>query len=391
MIHVNENCQAFHLLSVIAITGEYPLRKLHLLGNTRMYRNTVRRLCQEQDYVNDYTKEKIKVKALSIAGKGFQRSIRLLKDAKPLLQWIGADEFYDEVYGQYNFSGGDKHRERHFRIAETGAMCKTAGYEYRPFVLPTLRGERTWEERWNDVKYPKRLPEYPAVYTARSLKGLENKELKKTVFTRLTGALFANGQCFALYNLGNEMQKLWENSEIKMRHTLSELNLNNGGTHRAHNAIFLAENGMDAIKSLRYLYNKRKNKHKDYSGTEFFPFVYFIPLSEIGIRLLRFFAVDDWTDILHKSLFYGWDSHFDAPCYRENDGEYYYSFLDSNIARLITFKRKVLKHKLSFSIYCFPHQVSFLQEFFGEKVNLIQISLESVEELLEVDSCFDKQ
>ena len=66
-------------------------------------------------------------------------------------------------------------------------------------------------------------------------------------------------------------------------------------------------------------------------------------------------------------------------------------FLDSNIARLITFKRKALKHKLSFSIYCFPHQVSFLQEFFGEKVNLIQISLESVEELLEVDSCFDKQ
>ena len=42
-------------------------------------------------------------------------------------------------------------------------------------------------------------------------------------------------------------------------------------------------------------------------------------------------------------------------------------------------------------IYCFPHQVSFLQEFFGENVNLIQISLESVEELLEVDSCFDKQ
>ena len=74
---------------------------------------------------------------------------------------------------------------------------------------------------------------------ARSLKGLENQELKKTVFTRLTGALFANGQCFALYNLGNGMQKLWENSEIKMRHTLSELNLNNGGTHSTHKAIFL--------------------------------------------------------------------------------------------------------------------------------------------------------
>ena len=119
--------------------------------------------------------------------------------------------------------------------------------------------------------------------------------------------------------------------------------------------------------------------------------MYFIPLSEIGIRLLRFFAVDNWTEILHNSLFYDWNCHFDAPCYRKNDGEYRYSFLDSNIARLITFKRKASKYELSFSIYCFPHQVSFLQKFFGEKVNLIQISLESVEELLEVDSCFEKQ
>lgn len=89
--------------------------------------------------------------------------------------------------------------------------------------------------------------------------------------------------------------------------------------------------------------------------------------------------------------FYDWNCHFDAPCYRKNNGEYRYSFLDSNIARLITFKRKATKDQLSFSIYCFPHQVSFLQEFFGEKVNLIQISLESVEELLEIASYFDKQ
>ena len=58
MIHINADCQAFHLLSILAVVGEYPLRQLHLLGNPRMYRDTVRRMCQEQEYTNDETKEK---------------------------------------------------------------------------------------------------------------------------------------------------------------------------------------------------------------------------------------------------------------------------------------------------------------------------------------------
>ena len=388
MIHINADCQAFHLLSILAVVGEYPLRQLHLLGNPRMYRDTVRRMCQEQEYTNDETKEKITTKALTITGKGFQRSVRLLKGAEPLLQWLGAKKYYGEAYGQYNFSGGDKHRERHFRIAETTALCKMAGYEYRPYVLPALRRERTREESWRDVKYPKRLPDFPAFYTARSLKGLENKELKKTVFTRLTGALFTNGQCFALYNFGNEMQKLWENSEIKMKQTLSELNLNNGGTHSTHKAIFFTENGIDAMKTLRYIYNKRKNKHKDASGSDFLYFVYWLPLSNIGIRLLRFFLIDNWENIIENALFYGCNLDCVTQCYWKNK-ELRYSFLNSNIPKLIKLKRAIKKYEYSISIYCFPHQVSFLEKFFEKKVNLIQISLERVEELLEVDAYDD--
>ena len=105
MIHINENCQAFQLLSILAVVGEYPLRQLHLLGNPRMYRDTLRRMCQQQEYINDSTKEKVSTKALTITGKGFQRSVRLLQGAEPLLKWLGASEYYGEAYGQYNFSG----------------------------------------------------------------------------------------------------------------------------------------------------------------------------------------------------------------------------------------------------------------------------------------------
>lgn len=217
MIHINENCQAFQLLSMLAVVGEYPLRQLHLLGNPRMYRDTLRRMCQQQEYINDSTKEKVSTKALTITGKGFQRSVRLLQGAEPLLKWLGASEYYGEAYGQYNFSGGEKHRNRNFKIAETTAFCKFAGYEYRPYRMPMLYLPQK-EFSWSDEPNPtKRIPSYPCIYPIRILKGGKDEGQKKNVFTRLTGALFVEEQVYAMYNLGDEMQKLWENSEIKMK------------------------------------------------------------------------------------------------------------------------------------------------------------------------------
>ena len=64
-------------------------------------------------------------------------------------------------------------------------------------------------------------------------------------------------------------------------------------------------------------------------------------------------------------------------------------FLCGDIAQLICFKKTVLKTEESFLIYCFPHQVSFLKTFFGDRVALRVIKLEQIENLLKVDEYFD--
>ena len=390
MIHINVNCQAYHLLSILAVVGEYPLRQLHLLGNPRMYRDTIRRMCQEQEYINDETKEKITTKVLTITGKGFQRSVRLLQGAEALLQWMGAKEYYGEAYGQYNFSGGEKHRLRNFRIAGTIALCKMAGYEYRPYGLPLLRFPKWNGYYWEkEDKKVKRFSDYPCMYPVRELKGGGNEELKKTVFTRITGAIFTGGQVYPLYNLGNEMQKLWENSEIKMKRILSELNLVNGGEWNAYSCVFLTNDGMIAIKTLRYIYNKRKNKKKDHSGTEFYSSVHWIPLTEEGARQLRFFSIPYWTRKIEKVLFANATTYFNVSYGYWLEDMYQHSFLSGDIAQLICFKKTVLKTEEPFLIYCFPHQVSFLKTFFGDRVALRVIKLEQIENLLKVDEYFD--
>ena len=81
-IHLNANCQAFEILKVVAIVGEFPLYRLGMLGNRRMYRATVARMTEEQTYLNDYTKETVTAKVLTIVGKGKRRGIRLLKGQK---------------------------------------------------------------------------------------------------------------------------------------------------------------------------------------------------------------------------------------------------------------------------------------------------------------------
>ena len=390
MIHINADCQAFHLLSILAVVGEYPLRQLHLLGNYRMYRDTIRRMCQEQEYINDETKEKITTKVLTITGKGFQRSVRLLKGAEPLLQWLDAKEYYGEAYGQYNFSGGEKHRLRNFRIAETTALCKMAGYEYRPHELPLLRFPKWngyyWEKEDKKVKC---FPEYPCMYPVRGLKGEKDGELKKTVFTRITGAIFFDEQVYPLYNLGDEMQKMWENSEIKMKYHLTELNHANGGRCDAHSCIFLTDDGMVAVKSLRYIYNKRTNKKKDHSGTKFYSSVYWLPLTEDGARQLRFFSIPYWTKKIEKVLFANATTYFNVSYGYWLEDMYQHSFLCGDIAQLICFKKTVLKTEDPFLIYCFPHQVSFLKTFFDNRVALRVIKLEQIENLLQVDEYFD--
>jgi hypothetical protein len=261
-----------------------------------------------------------------------------------------------------------------------------AGYEYRPHELLCLKYPKWngyyWEQEKEKVK---RLFEYPCIYPVRELKGGENEELKKTVFTRVTAAIFTGGQVYPLYNLGDEVQKLWENSEIKMKHLLSELNSANGGECNAHSCIFLANDGMTAVKSLRYIYNKRTNKKKDNSGTEFYYSVHWVPLTEEGARQLYFFSIPDWISKIERVLFGDSKSYFNVSYGYWREDMYQHSFLSGDIAQLICFKKTVLKTEEPFLIYCFPHQVSFLKTFFGDRVALRVIKLEQIENLLKVE------
>ena len=93
------------------------------------------------------------------------------------MKWTKLYEYYDTIFGQNNFSGGEKHRDRNFKIAETLAMCRGAEFAYNPAHLPDLaEGVQT---------LPGEFQEQPCFYTARAIKGDKDYEMKETVFTRV--------------------------------------------------------------------------------------------------------------------------------------------------------------------------------------------------------------
>ena len=377
-IHLNANCQAFEILKVVAIVGEFPLHRLGMLGNRRMYRATVARMTEEQTYLNDYTKETVTAKVLTIVGKGKRRGIRLLKGAETLLKWTNLYEYYDTIFGQNNFSGGEKHRDRNFKIAETLAMCRGAGFAYNPAHIPDLaEGSET---------LPVEFEEQPCFYTARAIKGDKDYEMKETVFTRATGAFFFNGQFTTLYNIGGDMAKLWENSEAKMKDNLFIINRNNGGgfLEKSPACIMFTENEMHVVNTLRYVYNKRANKHKDYTQSSFYRHVYAIPLSSDGMRILRLFHLGDWQEILARKICpkeRGWlttDNRFAV----DNGKTFYYNFLDCDVASLLYMKKQMKKGTQVDAIVCFEHQIPFIQELFSKKINIRCFSIDTVEKIL---------
>ncbi len=330
-IHLNANCQTFEILKAVAIVGEFPLHRLGMLGNRRMYRATVARMTEEQAYLNDYTKETVTARVLTIVGKGKRRGIRLLKGAETLLKWTKLYEYYDTIFGQNNFSGGEKHRDRNFKIAETLAMCRGAGFAYNPAHLPDLS------------EYSQTLPvefqEQPCFYTARAIKGDKDYEMKETVFTRATGVFFFNGQFTTLYNIGDDMAKLWENSEAKMKENLFIINRKNGGRflEKSPACIMLTKNEMHVVNTLRYIYNKRANKYKDYTQSSFYRHVYAIPLSSDGMRILRLFHLGNWQEILARKICpkeRGWLT-VDNRFVFDNGKTFYYNFLDCDVASFI--------------------------------------------------------
>jgi len=116
--------------------------------------------------------------------------------------------------------------------------------------------------------------------------------------------------------------------------------------------------------------------------------IFFIPMDDFGVRLLRILTLPNWYERLQQVLFkrevrsFGKGS-FTYDAYQ--NGIFFLSFLDGDLWRLFRFREAILSREGNFCVYCFHEQVDFLRKYFGANVRLATVAIDTVERVLKIE------
>ena len=371
MLTVRTGSHVHRLITALGLAGEYPVRSLESLGNQRTLKALVNKLSTAQELRNPDTGERMVIKLLQLTGAGSVKAIRLCKGALPILKWIHPDAYgyYMSAFYNHKFPGGKAHRDRNFRVAEVIGMNLTAGIETRAYLLPGLQNRKILQT----------IPDIPTFYLARDFKKINPAEQNKTMFTRIIGAMFYPGGCYAVYNTRNSAMKWNGMGEFKALHSLMELARMNAGIQSIDSAILLGESYDTALTTLL---ESEKSRRLELRFDGIYRHIHFVPMNASGIRQLRLLTVSDWNEKLLELLF-----DPDIRSYNRGFMEYdasigdtcILSHLDGDIARLIRFREAMQTSAKHFEVLCFDDQAPFLRAYLGSQVILKTVDATAVE------------
>ena len=371
MVHFRPGSQVWQLIMLLSFVGELPYQSLSLLGSERVYKALVSKLTTPQTFRHFQTDDEITCKLLMLSGKGSSKTIRLYKAALPILDWVypGVYRYYMDAFWNHRFPGDTAHRERNHRVAETAIMCMRSGMEARPYLLPRLQNETRCMV----------ITGKPALYLGRDIKRVGGTEMNKTMFTRMTGAIFSTDYCYAVYNTRDAVMKWSGMGEFKALHSLMEIARLNADIPMIDTAVLFGQSEEVALKTLL---QSDQSRRMEFRFDAIYRHIYFIPMEEAGIRQLRLLTIPDWKEKLLDLLFYPEVRSFDRGLFEYDacvNGVYVLSHLDGDIARLIRFREAIEHQSGTFEVLCFPHQAGFLREYLGQLAGIKTIGLTMVE------------
>lgn len=371
MIVLRPGSHAFQLISVMSVVGEFPITALHLLGNERMMKTTVRYLAEHELIRNPITGDELSCRLFGISGHGAGKTIRFYRAGLPVLDWTspGAFLYYMNSFYNHRFPGNASNKDRHHRMAEAVAMFSRIGVEYRPYRLPPLQNNYILNV----------VPDTPSFYTARELKQVDGDDLKKLAYSRFLGAVFSGNNRYAVYNARNAAMKWAGQSEYKTLNIVSDISRLNTGGRPLEEAILM---GWSYDVALRILGERDKQPRDSFRFDAVYRRVYFIPQTEAGMRQLRILLQPDWRERLLSLVFEDETRSHDGGSFEYDaveDGWYILAHFDGDIARLLRFQAACDDEKIKLSALCFPHQGLFLREFLPPNVRIQTVELDEVE------------
>jgi len=374
MITVRPGSHTHRLLQLLSTAGEIPASALSLLGSERVLSALVHKLESAQDIRFDKDGLVYHARLIQVSGKKGARTIRLYKKGLPVLDGLypGLLDWYMAAFRNHVFSNDLFHIERNHRVAESLAMCMAAGIETRPYVLPTLK------KTCIDLI----IPNSPSFYIARDLKRTGTGESNKTAFTRVTGALFYPGGVYPVYNTRDSVMKWSGLGEIKTLGDLLELARMNAGLGEVSTALLFGQN---ADVALNTILESDKSRRPELRFDKIYNQVYFAPLNQYGIRLLKMLVTPDWNERLLSALFDSNQRSYNRGSMEYDamvNGRMILSHLDGDIARLIRFREALQTQIRPADVLCYPWQTGFLKSYLDGLAGIRELEMDTVESTL---------
>lgn len=391
MLNFNEETRTYKLISLLSVVGEFPFSSLYLLGSKSHYQRLIRKMREKQEYRNSETGERISCKALTVSGKGKTKTLRLTKEAMPLVQWVGGAEYYCQTFLSNTFSGAKINVDRNHRVAETVAMMQRVDIEYRPWELPYLQDATRQYWTIEEASY----------YLSRYIKRECNLQSDKYTNSRVVGAMMTPHESFVVYNARDNIMKWAGLGESKMHSHIQNyaaLNTRNGSLTKS----IIMGKSLEAIiemieptdvYSMKNGSYKRRNTKYNVSPLTIYESIHYVPLNEFGSKLLQILTLPDFHSEL-LDLVYEEDElsdKHDSFVYDAYQNErFILSFLDADVIRLWRFKQgiewgKQLGRELHYAVLCFPEQEDELREYLGDEINYQTLNIDAVLNNLPLD------
>ena len=371
MIYIRDGSHVQTLLLVLACTGEYPMRSLHLLGSARTWKNLIQKLSKTQEYCMKKNGRRFRCKLVTVSGKDKLKTVRLHASALVILAALdpNAYQYYQTHFGGHNFSGNRFHIDRHHRVAEAFVMCLQAGIASWPHELPDPKSPEICWNQISDAKF----------YLSLALKEFWEGEMNKTKFSRMVGAIVYPKGCHMVYNSRNTLMKWSGNGESKVQGYLSIALARYTEAGQITSAILFGE---DYLVALRTLEEAQQRRRYDLRFDNVYRHIHFIPLNEFGIKQLRTLVIEGWHDI-HMEIIYGDEGEHQYGFFFEHDavidGIAQISFLDGDLCKLIRVKDSLKTNKdLNYNIVCYPEQLSMVQEYLVDFLGKGRVRLQTV-------------
>ena len=379
MITIRPGSHVHTLLTVLSFVGEYPVTALGFLGSVRSYKDLIYKLSMPQEFRFPDSEERFSCRLLTVSGKGKRKTIRLHKSALPLLKHWDKDAYdnYMIEYDGHTFSGNPRHVERNHLVAEVAVMCMKAGIEANPLYTPDVMDD---DIRTLQMKEP-------YFYFSRELKRVNDYELNKIRFTRLAGAVAYPGGAYAAYNHREGMQKWMGEGERKIRLHLQEIfyPMKAFEFPLREAAIMFGKGYSVALDMLREM---KEKKNLDNGLFSIYKNIFFVPQNEFGVRLLRVLTTIDWKEKILEWAFDDEDRSYDRGIFTYDayvDGVFEFSFLDGDLGRLFRFREAILDRDGKYRIICYPEQLAFLEEYFGDMAEMETVKMNDLQDVLEIN------